>query len=104
VGGKFVVPGYNDMHSHALNLADPSGSSALMLAEGITGFRQMSGSPALLKKRREDALPIGPAAPALLEAPGTILTPSTPDPGRPPPRRSGASTPKGRPDVVLHVG
>ena len=73
--GKFIVPGYNDMHSHALNLADPSGSLALMLAEGVTGFRQMSGSPALLEKRRNHALPIGPAAPALLETPGTILTP-----------------------------
>jgi imidazolonepropionase-like amidohydrolase len=73
--GKFIVPGYNDMHSHALNLADPSASLALMLAEGVTGFRQMSGSPALLRKRRDNALPIGPAAPALLETPGSILTP-----------------------------
>jgi imidazolonepropionase-like amidohydrolase len=73
--GRFIVPGYNDMHSHALNLDDPSGSLALMLAEGVTGFRQMSGSPELLKKRRDDTLPIGPAAPALLETPGTILTP-----------------------------
>jgi imidazolonepropionase-like amidohydrolase len=73
--GKFVVPGYNDMHSHALNLSDPSGSLALMLAEGVTGFRQMSGSPALLQKRRDGALPIGPAAPALLETPGSVLTP-----------------------------
>lgn len=32
--GKFVVPGYNDMHSHVLELPDPSGSLALMLAEG----------------------------------------------------------------------
>ncbi len=75
VAGKFIVPGYNDMHSHALNLDDPSGSLALMLAEGVTGFRQMSGSPALLQRRRHNALRIGPAAPALLEAPGTILTP-----------------------------
>jgi imidazolonepropionase-like amidohydrolase len=73
--GKFIVPGYNDMHSHALNLRDPSASLALMLAEGVTGFRQMSGSPALLKKRRDNSLPIGPAAPALLETPGSILTP-----------------------------
>ncbi len=73
--GKFIVPGYNDMHSHALNLSDPSGSLALMLAEGVTGFRQMSGSPALLQKRREHALAMGPATPALLETPGTILTP-----------------------------
>ena len=77
--GRFIVPGYNDMHSHALNLGDPSGSLALMLAEGVTGFRQMSGSPALLKKRRDNTLPIGPAAPALLETPGTILPHSMPD-------------------------
>ncbi len=75
MAGRFIVPGYNDMHSHALNLGNPSGSLALMLAEGVTGFRQMSGSPALLKKRRDNTLPIGPVAPALLETPGTILTP-----------------------------
>ncbi len=73
--GKFIVPGYNDMHSHALNLSDPSGSLALMLAEGVTGFRQMSGSPDLLQRRRDNALRIGPAAPALLQTPGAILTP-----------------------------
>lgn len=73
--GKFIVPGYNDMHSHALELADPSGSLALMLAEGVTGFRQMSGSPELLAARRANRLGLGDAAPALLEAPGTILTP-----------------------------
>ena len=73
--GQFVVPGYNDMHSHVLELPDPSGSLALMLAEGVTGFRQMSGSPALLAKRRAGTLPIGPAAPQLLQTPGSILTP-----------------------------
>ena len=73
--GTFIVPGYNDMHSHALNLGDPSASLALMLAEGVTGFRQMSASPALLKMRRDGTLPMGAAAPALLEMPGTILTP-----------------------------
>ncbi len=50
--GKWVVPGYNDMHSHVLELAEPAGALALMLAEGVTGFRQMSGSPRLLAKRR----------------------------------------------------
>ena len=73
--GKFVVPGYNDMHSHVLELQNPSGSLALMLAEGVTGFRQMSGSPSLLAKRRAGTLPIGPAAPQLLQTPGSILTP-----------------------------
>ena len=73
--GLFIVPGYNDMHSHVLELDDPSGALALMLAEGVTGFRQMSGSPALLAKRRSGTLPIGREAPALHETPGSILTP-----------------------------
>ncbi len=73
--GLFLVPGYNDMHSHVLELPDPAGSLALMLAEGVTGFRQMSGSPALLAARRAGRLPIGPAAPALHETPGSLITP-----------------------------
>ncbi len=73
--GKFVVPGYNDMHSHVLEMEDPSGALALMLAEGVTGFRQMSGSPERLKERRTGTLPVGRIAPALLELPGTLLTP-----------------------------
>lgn len=73
--GRYVVPGYNDMHSHVLELPDPSGSLALMLAEGVTGFRQMSGSSALLAKRRAGTLPLGRAAPQLLQTPGSILTP-----------------------------
>lgn len=73
--GQYVVPGYNDMHSHALELKDPSGSLALMLAEGVTGFRQMSGSPALLARRRSGKLGFGDEAPQLLQTPGAILTP-----------------------------
>ena len=73
--GKFVVPGYNDMHSHVLNLDDPSGGLALMLAEGVTGFRQMSGSPERLRERRDGTLAVGEDAPALLEMPGAVLTP-----------------------------
>ena len=75
-GGAFVVPGYVDSHAHALN--DPgrvAGAYALMLANGITGFRQMSGSPKLLKDRRAGRLPAPPGAPALLATPGTLLTP-----------------------------
>jgi imidazolonepropionase-like amidohydrolase len=73
--GKFVVPGYNDMHTHVLELDNPSGALALMLAEGVTGFRQMSGSPNLLEERRSQTLPVGKDAPAALEMPGTVLTP-----------------------------
>ncbi len=73
--GKYVVPGYNDMHSHVLELDDPSGALALMLGEGVTGFRQMSGSPQRLAERRNGTLPVGRDAPAALEMPGTVLTP-----------------------------
>lgn len=73
--GKFVVPGYNNMHAHALGPDDPSGTLALMLAEGVTGFRQMSGSPEILKERRDGKLPIGKDSPALLAMPGDVLTP-----------------------------
>jgi imidazolonepropionase-like amidohydrolase len=72
--GAFVVPGYNDMHAHPLNPGSPEGGLQLMLANGITGFRQMSGSPELLAARR--AGPVTPPdAPALLATPGNILTP-----------------------------
>jgi hypothetical protein len=73
--GKFVVPGYNNMHSHALAADNASGVMALMLTEGVTGFRQMSGSPELLKARREGTLPIGKDAPGLLAMPGNLLLP-----------------------------
>lgn len=73
--GKFLVPGYNDYHAHPLGPEDPSGTLALMLVNGVTGFRQMTGSPRLLQDRRENRLPLGRYAPALLATPGTILTP-----------------------------
>jgi imidazolonepropionase-like amidohydrolase len=74
-GGRFIVPGYNDMHSHAFECADPTRPLALMLAEGVTGFRQMSGSPKLLERRRNQTLLLGREAPALLETSGAVLTP-----------------------------
>lgn len=83
--GKFLVPGFNDMHAHPLGGADPSGGLALMLANGITGFRQMSGSDAMLEQRRESRLPLTLDAPAALALPGALLTPlnaSRPDQAR----------------------
>jgi hypothetical protein len=73
--GKFAVPGYNDMHVHLLDQENASALLALMLTRGITGIRQMSGSPELLEQRRNDTLPIGEGAPALLAMPGSVLTP-----------------------------
>ncbi len=72
-GGGFVVPGYNDMHAHNLNSASPETSLPLMLANGITGFRQMAGAPALLAARAAGRPLLPPDAPALLAMPGTIL-------------------------------
>ncbi|TCK26235.1 amidohydrolase family protein [Pseudonocardia endophytica] len=73
VSGRWIVPGYNDMHAHTLELSDPADAFALMLTYGVTGFRQMSGSPALLERRRDGRLP--DAGPALLALPGALLTP-----------------------------
>lgn len=73
--GKYLVPGYLEMHAHPLELKDPSGALELMLAGGITGFRQMSGTPQLLKRRANGTLPLPAASPALLAMPGMVLTP-----------------------------
>lgn len=71
--GLYVVPGFLDMHCHPLDSSDPQGALALMLANGVTGFRQMSGAPHLLERRGELAA-AGTAVPELLGMPGTILT------------------------------
>ena len=73
--GTFVVPGYLDMHTHALGHGDPSRDLALMLANGITGFRQMQGSPKLLEQRRAGTLAMPEDSPALLAMPGQLLSP-----------------------------
>jgi hypothetical protein len=73
--GKFVVPGYNNMHVHVLDQTNASVLLALMLTEGATGFRQMSGSPELLEQRRDGKLPVSKDTPALLAMPGSVLTP-----------------------------
>jgi hypothetical protein len=73
--GSYVVPGFLDMHAHPLGPKDPSGALELMLANGITGFRQMAGSAKLLARRRSGTLPLPADAPALLSMPGDVLTP-----------------------------
>ncbi|MCX4831626.1 amidohydrolase family protein [Streptomyces sp. NBC_01016] len=74
--GRFVVPGYMDMHLHALNTPkDVDGTYALMLANGVVGFRQMSGNRALLKSRSAGTLPQPTGAPALKATAGDLLTP-----------------------------
>jgi imidazolonepropionase-like amidohydrolase len=72
--GKYLVPGYLDMHVHSLNAPDPTASLELMLANGITGVRQMSGSPEMLQKRRDNQLILPKDGPEILAVPGTVLT------------------------------
>ncbi len=40
--GKFLVPGYWDMHAHVFDPEQTRDNLALMLANDITGFRQMA--------------------------------------------------------------
>ncbi|MGY0021433.1 amidohydrolase family protein [Streptomyces sp. YJ-C3] len=73
--GRYVVPGYNDMHAHPLGRGgDVDAAHALMLAHGITGYRQMSGDLDLLRARASGSLRFPEAAPALLALPGPLLT------------------------------
>lgn len=71
--GRYVAPGFNDMHAHNLNTESPETSLPLMLASGITGFRQMAGSSSLLAARA-DGRPLLPKdSPALLALSGELL-------------------------------
>lgn len=73
--GRFAVPGYNDMHTHVLQSPTTELGFALMLAQGITGIRQMEGSEQLLSNRAENRLGLDEHAPRLLQLPGALLLP-----------------------------
>ncbi len=72
--GKFVIPGFLDMHTHSMQDPSPGNALSMLLSYGITGTRQMAGTPALLQQRREGKLDYGPDTPELLAMPGDILT------------------------------
>ena len=74
-GGRFVVPGYNNMHTHVLQEERSELFMASMLREGTTGMRQMAGPEALLRRRAESRLSLGANTPALLAMAGAILMP-----------------------------
>ncbi len=74
--GKYVVPGYLDMHTHLLQ--EEHGmleSGMLMLAHGITGTRHMAGSTELLRSRRTGTLGLDAYTPEILSLCGEILIP-----------------------------
>ncbi|MFE9687228.1 amidohydrolase family protein [Streptomyces sp. NPDC006285] len=74
--GLFVAPGYNDMHAHPLDQMPARSRDRdlrLLLAYGVTGFRQMSGSPGLLRARAERTLDLPRDGSRLLAMPGTVM-------------------------------
>jgi hypothetical protein len=73
--GKYVVPGFLDLHAHPLSMSDPEGCLTLLLANGVTGFREMAAWGPMLEARRQGRLMPRIAAPELLEMAGEILTP-----------------------------
>ena len=82
--GKFLVPGFLDMHTHLLQDDAREYSAALMLAYGITGIRQMAGTTAMLRARSTGTLRLGQHAPELLSLCGELLLPlnaATPEAG-----------------------
>ena len=74
--GTYAVPGFCDMHAHPLSARSDTGPALrLMLACGVTGFRQMGGSAALLDDRSNGRLQLPVDGPALLSTPGDVLLP-----------------------------
>ena len=74
--GTYAVPGFCDMHAHPLaDRRDAAPALRLMLACGVTGFRQMSGSRTMLTERSTGKLVPPADGPALLSMPGEVLLP-----------------------------
>ena len=73
--GKYVVPGFLDMHTHAsATAANPPSDFPVLLANGVTGIREASGSVDLLAfaKKQNAAVAAG-----TVDAPEILLMPST---------------------------
>ena len=67
-----MVPGFNDLHAHPLQ-GDAERNLTMLLAHGITGFRQMAGTPELLAERKRGRPFAKADAPELLAMPGLPL-------------------------------
>ena len=77
-GGKYVVPGYNDMHSHSMGFANQTPTVwPLLIANGVTGVREMSGTADLINAARQlniDSAAGKVDAPEILATTGPILS------------------------------
>ena len=80
--GKYIVPGFLDMHTHAANsLAHPPGDFPVLLANGITGVREASGSAALIQtvhQQNADVVAGKADAPEVLMMPSMIFAGQSP--------------------------
>lgn len=73
--GKYVVPGFLDMHTHAsATLANPPSDFPVLLANGITGIREASGSPALIQAIKQQNANV---VAGTVDAPEVLIMPST---------------------------
>ncbi len=76
--GQYVVPGYLDMHTHAMFAAAQSPTYwPLLIANGITGIREMSGSADTIKQARQlnlDSAAHKVDAPEIVAIPSDIFT------------------------------
>lgn len=82
VAGRFVVPGYLDLHTHVFNQKQPADTAELLAAHGVVGIREMAGSAGLLRRRAQGRLGLPAFSPTVLAMPGELLTPlntGTPD-------------------------
>jgi hypothetical protein len=80
--GKYVVPGFLDMHTHAnATLGSTPNDFQVLLANGVTGIREASGSQTLIPaiKAQNAAVVAGSVdAPEVLMMPSTIFAGQSP--------------------------
>lgn len=72
--GKFLIPGLWDMHVHLLRKGRPEAYFPLMIANGITGVRDMGGDmPITDIKRLRDEIETGTRLGPMIFAPGPLI-------------------------------
>ena len=74
--GQYVVPGFLDMHTHALGGAEQQPFWwKLFVANGVTGIREMAGAAPLIQRARalNAARATGALAPEILLVPGDLI-------------------------------